>query len=53
MRHEILSDLKTDSFVSPGDQGDGFVLHTNLLFSVDVWLTLACYAFSSFLTASD
>src|SRR5262249_11686126 len=24
---EILRDLKTDSFVGPGDQGDGFVLH--------------------------
>ncbi len=27
MRREILRDLKTDSFVGPGDQGDGFVLH--------------------------
>jgi hypothetical protein len=30
VRREILCDLKTDSFVSPG-QGDGFVLHSNLL----------------------
>jgi hypothetical protein len=30
MRREILRDLKTDSFVGPGDQGDGFVLHSNL-----------------------
>ena len=32
VRREILRDLKTDSFVGPGDQGDGFVLHSNLLF---------------------
>jgi len=25
--------LKTDSLISPGDQGDGFVLHGNLLFA--------------------
>src|SRR6202011_619862 len=47
---KILCDLKTDSLISPGDQGDGFVLHSNLLFSVDAWPTLPCYAFSSFLT---
>jgi hypothetical protein len=29
--HEIFCDLKTDSLISPGDQGDGFVLHSNLL----------------------
>ena len=29
--HEILCDLKTDSLISPGDQGDGFVLHVVLL----------------------
>jgi len=39
--------------ISPGDQSDGFILHSNLLFSVDVWRTLPCYAFSSFLTPSD
>ena len=27
---EILRDLKTDSFVGPGHQGDGFVLQRNL-----------------------
>ena len=31
VRREILCDLKTDSFVSPGDQGDGFVRHSDLL----------------------
>jgi hypothetical protein len=31
MPHEILCDLKTDSLISPGDQGDGFVLHSYLL----------------------
>ena len=30
---EILRDLTTDSFVGPGDQGDGFVLHSNLFFA--------------------
>ena len=50
--HEFLCDLKTDSLISPGDQSDGFILHSNL-FSVDVWRTLPCYAFSSFLTPSD
>src|SRR5229473_7438755 len=30
---EIHCDLKTDSLISPGDQGDGFVLHSNLLFA--------------------
>jgi hypothetical protein len=33
VRREILCDLKTDSLISPGDQGDGFVLHSNLLFA--------------------
>ena len=27
VRHEILGDLKSDSLIGPGDQGDGFVLH--------------------------
>jgi hypothetical protein len=31
VRREILRDLKTDSFVGPGDQGDRFVLNSNLL----------------------
>jgi hypothetical protein len=31
---EILCDLKTDSLISPGDQGDRFVLHSNLLHDV-------------------
>ena len=30
VRHEILCDLKTDSLIGPGDQGDGFVLHGDL-----------------------
>src|SRR5258707_15134638 len=30
---EILCDLKTDSLISPGDQGDGFVRHSHLLFA--------------------
>jgi hypothetical protein len=25
--YEILCDLKTDSLISPGDEGDGFVMH--------------------------
>ncbi|WP_246079655.1 MarR family winged helix-turn-helix transcriptional regulator [Paenibacillus piri] len=29
MRREIFRDLKTDSFIGPGDQGDGFILHSN------------------------
>jgi hypothetical protein len=33
MGRGILRGLTTDSFVSPGDQGDGFVLHSNLLFA--------------------
>ena len=36
-RREILRYLKTDSFVGPRDQGDGVVLHSNLLFCIDVW----------------
>jgi hypothetical protein len=32
VRREVPRDLKTDSFVGPGNQGDGFVLHSNLLF---------------------
>lgn len=31
MRREIFRDLKTYSFVGPGNKGDGFVLHDNLL----------------------
>ena len=31
VRREILRDLKTDSFVGPGHQGDGFVVHSYLL----------------------
>jgi hypothetical protein len=31
---EALCDLKTDSFSSPGYQGDRFVLHGNLLFCI-------------------
>jgi hypothetical protein len=30
---EALRDFTTDSFVGPGDQGDGFVLHSNLFFA--------------------
>jgi hypothetical protein len=37
--HEILCDLKTDSLISPGDQGDGFVLHSHLLISSNCWST--------------
>jgi hypothetical protein len=33
MGREILRGLTTDSFVSPGDQGNGFVLHSNLFFA--------------------
>ena len=36
VRREILCDLKADSFVSPDDQGDGFVPHSNLLFAFEV-----------------
>ncbi len=31
VRGEILCDLKTDSLIRPGDQGDGFILHSDLL----------------------
>jgi hypothetical protein len=35
--------LKTDSFVSPSDQGDEFILHnSNLLFYIDVRLVPPC-----------
>src|SRR6266852_4453513 len=49
VRREILRDLKTDSFVSPGDQGDGFVLHSNILFCIlstraSLWRSRACTA---------
>ena len=30
VRREILCDLKSDSLIGPGDQGDGFVLHSHL-----------------------
>jgi hypothetical protein len=30
--HQILCDLETDALISPGDQGDGFVVHSNFLF---------------------
>ncbi len=36
VRREILRNLKTDSLISPGDQGDGFALHGNLPFSLIV-----------------
>ena len=39
---EILCDLKTDSLISPGNQGDRFVLHSNLLRDVRL---ASCYAF--------
>lgn len=32
-RPRDLRDQTTDSFVGPSDQGDGFVLHSNLLFA--------------------
>ena len=31
VRREIFRDLQTDSFIGPGDQGDWFVLHGDLL----------------------
>jgi hypothetical protein len=40
--HEILCDLKSDSLIGPGDQGDGFVLHNYLRFGVAVWPTAPC-----------
>ena len=33
MGREILRGLTTDSFVSSGAQGNGFVLHSNLFFA--------------------
>jgi hypothetical protein len=30
--HEFLCDLKTDSLIGPGHQGDAFVLRDNLLY---------------------
>jgi hypothetical protein len=30
---EALRDLPTDPLLAPGDQGDGFVQHSNLLFA--------------------
>ena len=44
-RREILRDLKTDSFVGPGDQGDGFILHRNLLFRIAVRSTPSAQLF--------
>ena len=38
VRREILGDLKTDSFVGPGNQGDGFVLHGSMPHSCDVFV---------------
>jgi hypothetical protein len=35
----VLGDLKTDSLISPGDQGDGFVLHGRLQLCIAVWPT--------------
>ena len=46
VRREILRDLKTDSFVGPGDQGDGFVLHSNLLFCIGCCYRAVCAACS-------
>ena len=44
VRRKILRNSKTDSFVGLGDQSDGFVLHSNFLFCVDVWPTPPCFA---------
>src|SRR5579871_4536698 len=32
LRHEFLRDLKSDSLIAPGYQGDAFVSHSSLLF---------------------
>jgi hypothetical protein len=37
--HEILCDLKTDSLIGAGDEGDGFVLHSHLQLCIAVWPT--------------
>jgi hypothetical protein len=37
MCREVLRDLKTDSFITPGDEGDRFVLHSNLLLAIYIW----------------
>ena len=34
VRHEFLCDLKSDSLISPGDQGDALVVHDVLLYIV-------------------
>jgi hypothetical protein len=44
VRREFLRDLKTDSFVGSCDQGDGFVLHSNLPFCIGVWSMPPCCA---------
>jgi hypothetical protein len=36
VRHEFLCDLKADSLISPGDQGDWFVLHRHLLLCIEL-----------------
>jgi hypothetical protein len=36
VRYQILRDLKTDSFIGPGDQGDGFVVHVKSRFRITV-----------------
>jgi len=40
-RREILRYLKTNSSIGPGDQGDGFVLHSKSPVCIDVWSTAA------------
>ena len=37
VRREILCDLKTNSLVGPGDQGDGFVVHNDSPSALDIW----------------
>jgi hypothetical protein len=34
LRCEILRDLKSDPLVGPGDQGDGFILHSHLQWNI-------------------
>ena len=42
VRRKVLRDLKTDPLVGPGNQGNWFVLHSNLLLGVDRWPPSPC-----------
>jgi hypothetical protein len=47
VRREIFRDLKTDSFIGPGDQGDVLVPQSDLLFFIDVCYLRASKSFET------